>query len=480
VLLGKDIIWPVLLVAALATPSVVVPVKALGRPKPAAPDTRKVTIVYTAQANGQIRSCNCSKFRYGGYARQDRLVAKLQKTNPRLILIEGGDFASYQGGEQGLYKTDVAIKSMNTIGYHAVALGEYELSQGPDMVKRVMTGLTAPVTAANVTDAQSGKPIASQSAVVHKSASGLRVAIVGLVGDSHIADVPDEMVPVTLLDPVESLKSAVARVKPSADLVVAVVHGNVDEGNNVADSGLAQLVLTTHAADNVVIPGSDGNVMKLDSRTRNGCVVVDNCVRNNWNVGCIELEIIGGKAKVTSHKLYFLDREFDESERIVKLYDEYNLKVKELAEKSRAAAMADLDTRMRERGIDPEKYRRDSKVYAGSSACKSCHEDTYEAWEKSEHAHAWNRLKERGQDFDPECTGCHSTGAMVRGGFVDAKLTPDLINVGCEACHGPGLKHISKPKAGYGSTGEAVCRECHTDERNPDFDYDTLWEKIKH
>ena len=50
----------------------------------------------------------------------------------------------------------------------------------------------------------------------------------------------------------------------------------------------------------------------------------------------------------------------------------------------------------------------------------------------------------------------------------------------CEACHGAGRTHAESSSGGYGATGEQTCRSCHTDERNPDFDYETAWGKIKH
>ena len=48
------------------------------------------------------------------------------------------------------------------------------------------------------------------------------------------------------------------------------------------------------------------------------------------------------------------------------------------------------------------------------------------------------------------------------------------------ACHSAGLKHVEKPTAGYGSTGEENCRSCHTEDFNPDFDYEELWKPIAH
>ncbi len=44
---------------------------------------------------------------------------------------------------------------------------------------------------------------------------------------------------------------------------------------------------------------------------------------------------------------------------------------------------------------------------------------------------------------DPEvlrCFSCHSTGSVLNNGFDDAHLVP---GVKCEACHGPGLEHVT-------------------------------------
>jgi hypothetical protein len=118
--------------------------------------------------------------------------------------------------------------------------------------------------------------------------------------------------------------------------------------------------------------------------------------------------------------------------------------------------------------------------YAGSESCSACHADAYEIWQKTGHAHAMATLERKNEQFDNECVGCHVVG-FQKGGFQSLYTTPQLANVQCESCHGPGRDHVSKPAKGYGSFATPVgCMQCHTRPNSPDFDFGTYWPKIKH
>lgn len=95
--------------------------------------------------------------------------------------------------------------------------------------------------------------------------------------------------------------------------------------------------------------------------------------------------------------------------------------------------------------------------YVGSKNCKKCHLKEYKSWEATKMATTFDALKpgERGEaklkagldpnnDYttDEKCVKCHVTGYGKPGGFVDIATTPELANVGCETCHGPGGTYI--------------------------------------
>lgn len=98
--------------------------------------------------------------------------------------------------------------------------------------------------------------------------------------------------------------------------------------------------------------------------------------------------------------------------------------------------------------------------YAWADACKSCHAEIYDAWAKSKHARAIDRLS--AGDQKAECLGCHVTGGPGKieqnGKFVNA-------NVQCESCHGKAAAHVADPAVRTGLTRKPkadACEGCHS------------------
>jgi 2',3'-cyclic-nucleotide 2'-phosphodiesterase (5'-nucleotidase family) len=122
-----------------------------------------------------------------------------------------------------------------------------------------------------------------------------------------------------------------------------------------------------------------------------------------------------------------------------------------------------------------------SSDFVTAVPCAACHQGQYDAWSKTSHAHAIEILKQQRKEYDTTCVGCHVTGFRQPGGFVDLHETPQLANVQCEMCHGPGRLHSLKPvEARMLRAGPATCEQCHNPSRSPEFKFSAYWEKIKH
>lgn len=120
-------------------------------------------------------------------------------------------------------------------------------------------------------------------------------------------------------------------------------------------------------------------------------------------------------------------------------------------------------------------------VYAGTEACRSCHEAEYKIWKGSKHAQAFATLESDKHDADPDCVSCHVVGIESTNGFIVKEKTPQFTDVGCESCHGAGQNHTLKPKeAKMPTLGTEACAKCHNLQHSPTFDFSKYWEKIKH
>lgn len=116
--------------------------------------------------------------------------------------------------------------------------------------------------------------------------------------------------------------------------------------------------------------------------------------------------------------------------------------------------------------------------FAGSAACKSCHERQSAFWSETAHARAFATLVNSGQNYNPECLPCHVTGGNISAlsSFAQKDLLLVLPEnrqaVGCETCHGPGRQHADTPaKVQVLKPTKQKCIGCHTPEHDDAFDF---------
>jgi 2',3'-cyclic-nucleotide 2'-phosphodiesterase (5'-nucleotidase family) len=131
--------------------------------------------------------------------------------------------------------------------------------------------------------------------------------------------------------------------------------------------------------------------------------------------------------------------------------------------------------------LNPTQVEATVSTFITSQNCAACHRAEFDVWAKSGHAHAINILKRERKEFDTSCVICHVTGAGKPGGFTNLYQTPQMANVQCEACHGPGREHSLRPtEAKMPKLGSGDCLVCHTKSNSPEFEFASYWQKIKH
>jgi hypothetical protein len=111
-------------------------------------------------------------------------------------------------------------------------------------------------------------------------------------------------------------------------------------------------------------------------------------------------------------------------------------------------------------------------TYVGSQKCAECHEENFQRFIKhSPKSRSYRSIRrmERGLTSREKrhCYDCHTTGHGRPGGFVSLAKTPQLKNIGCESCHGPGSGHVKNEdkKQIRRRVPLSTCQKCHVSAR---------------
>lgn len=149
--------------------------------------------------------------------------------------------------------------------------------------------------------------------------------------------------------------------------------------------------------------------------------------------------------------------------------------------------------------LDRMEQQQQQSPFVGEAVCAACHNESANIWKESRHAHAFATLEAKGKHFDPECLECHVVGLkpwqppsgltlssevqefVGKNGFLSPQLTPHLMNVQCENCHGPARAHLLNPEqVKLPLNPRESCTNCHVGSHSPLFNFETYWPKIAH
>ncbi len=380
-------------------------------------NVRSLVLLYTASARGQIRSCNCTKFRFGGYGREQTLVKSIREKCPDVVLLEGGDSTSGTTPQAGL-KADVTATALKMMDYGAMVPGEEELGVGGTSFMSHFSANSVPVICANLNRRDAGQP-AFKPYVVLTTKNGLRVGVIGIIGDSINDALASSSFDTSEANMCETLKRILPVVRAKSDLVVVECHGTPEDANKLAEVNGIDLILASHMTDRKLkFPSETTNEVPADVTQKGGVTLVNAETKSNWSLGRIDITLTSkGKIADAKHTLVYLDRRYDEDPEMVKVFDDYTEKVKNEVLSTAAKFKSDTEAILVSRGLNIAEVRKrvHTSPYSTSEKCKDCHAEIYEKWSKTKHAQAMATLEKTHQDYDPECIGCHADGSNHTG-----------------------------------------------------------------
>ncbi|MCB8931865.1 MAG: hypothetical protein M9921_02595 [Fimbriimonadaceae bacterium] len=391
------------------------------------------TVVLGGDTDGMLSPCGCTQPMTGGLRRRAAAIKMLTAGRPSVILENSGLVGG--AGRQEELKAQALAETMNLLGADAIHLGADEAVGGKGLVRaletlapdRLLCSSIAPSPTNTLASTREAGPFLVGGVSMHPEALASALGERPLAADAAVrgvvaAALASDKVPVLLLQGSLDDARAIARRHPELRLIEYRASGSPPP----TVERVGETVLAT--------PGEQGK----------------HVVRLVW-----------GEGSFHDYSPLTLGPTFENDPDAARIYARYLQRVD--------------DEKLIER-VD----RRPSPKFAGNARCGSCHAEAAAKWKKTGHAGALKTLEDDGHGRDPECVGCHVSGLDREGGFRSRLDTPQLADVGCESCHGPGLDHALDPSRSLGKAGPASCAPCHNASHSPNFSFAEFWKRIAH
>lgn len=447
-----------------------------------------------------------------------------------MLQVDAGDMlfgrttVSPKEAQQRKIKGELLIEASAKMGVHGLTVGEGDLVFGADWLVRMAEKHGANYVSANVVRSDTGELLFPESRIA--SVGDKRIGITGLTGvDITLKDGRAE-------DPIAALGRVVPKLKAEkVDHIVLLAHTGLDEARLLSQQvpGI-DLVFVGHSRrhqEDPIIQGSTA-IFEAGSRGKHvgevritfkegGSGWADEAGRDRAlkqkqqlerQVRRYEEQIAGednpsarsrlervltfskrkldqlvvpppddGKGHRVAGRRVPMNRDIEDHEEIGALVDSYlallgpgnsGNKVRD------ALAKADIRT---------VEVRDSYGDFTMARSCMGCHPAEHKDWMSTPHSRAYASLVKEQRHFDLDCWSCHVTGAKAKGGPTGPGDVGPLKNVQCEACHGPGRKHVASQKKEdiQRTPTEATCVACHTEEQTEGrFVYGEYLPKVDH
>lgn len=455
----------------------------------------------------------------------------MKKEGRKILLLDTGNLLFRKPPQtetkrrDALLRVDLLIHSYSQMGYDAVNVGEKDLMMGPKFLLEVSPKAKFPFVSTNLVDKKTGKSIFKSYVI--REISGLRVGVLGLLDDQFNRELQEKNPGLSIAEPVATLQAAMKGLREYCDFIVVL--------SQLGESKDKKLAREVHEID--LILGGGGESRRVVTERQNGTSIyrleprggylgrvdyslsdtkkpikfmisdereelqkkLERLISHSTRIRA-EMAKSGKQDEIKTKELSFLESKQKELKRTLLAFGDKNLyrhfvipvqmavtddpsigkeleiyrAESEKLHKPKAVVEAGKDLSEKEMLARIPK----TSPFAGAISCKRCHEVNYRNWLKSKHAKASQTIAASPKYAQEECLICHSTGYGKIGEYATVEEIPFYLQgVQCESCHGEGKSHPGKGKVERKVT-LGVCRNCHTKDQSPTFNYVAYLEKI--
>ena len=455
----------------------------------------------------------------------------MKKEGRKILLFDTGNFLFRKPPQaetkrrDALLRANLLIHSYNEMGYDVVNVGEKDLTMGVKFLFEASPSVKFSFVSTNLVDKKTGRHVFKPYAI--KETAGLRVGVLGLLDDHFNSTLQEKDPGLNVTEPVAALKAAMKGLREYCDLIVVL--------SQLGESKDKKLAREAHDID--LILGGGGESRRVVMERENGTAIYRLEPRGGY-LGRVDYSLsdtkrpiqftisdeqealqkklerlafhatqmrtemarAGQQDEIKAKELRFLESKQKELEKALLAFGDKNLYrhvvipvqmavsddpsiTKELEMYRAESAKLYKPKVAFEAGKDLSETEMVARIpktspFVGAISCKKCHEVNYRNWVKTKHARASQTIAASPPYAQEECLMCHSTGYGKIGEYAAVSEIPFYLQgVQCEACHGEGRGHPEKGKMARKVT-LGICRNCHTKDQSPTFNYVAYLEKI--
>lgn len=446
-----------------------------GWPKP------QLALIITGREEGYIEPCGCAGLdrMKGGMARRQSLFRSLKQQGWQVVGLDVGGLA--RGfGKQAELKFQTMVEAKRRTGYDAVALGTTDLRLPAGELAAVAAtadGTPSMFVATNVGLFGFDAGVAPRSKIIERP--GARLGVMAVVGKQTQQAIHNDEI--EIVDAESAIRKMLPEVKKKAGYLVLLAHMPTEEAEALARKfPEINLVATSGgpaepAAKLTFVEGTKTILVEVGEKGMNAVVIA----------------FFDDPKTPVRYQRVPLDARFESSTEMKALLTAYQ-------DQLRTLGWGGLNIRAL-----PHPQTETHGKFIGSKKCESCHEESTKVWKRTGHSRAFATLEnlDPPRHHDPECVSCHVIGwhptkyFPYDTGFVSKEKTPELIDVGCESCHGPGEKHAAAELGAdlelqkrlrqamvvtKEESAKRQCYTCHDLDNSPDFEFESYWPIVEH
>lgn len=257
-----------------------------------------VTIIYTGNVGAKINPCGCRP-PLGGLARRAGALLQMKAEAPDAIVLDSGALLydalimnpSYEVARRA--RARLMNDEVGRSGIDVINLSPMDLAGSLDSLRAYGEGL--PWCSVNIAVRATGKPVFSADVV--KTAGELTVGVFGVTDDNSLG-VPffEETAPLTILDPIESARGEVEKLRKTCDLVVGLAYMDIDRARELARAvpGIDVIIASHTGFHN---PSSNHEIF---APLMEGKTLIARCPDGGRVIGRLELDIVKGNTGFTN------------------------------------------------------------------------------------------------------------------------------------------------------------------------------------